>query len=36
MNTRNIGIDFGRWIFSFLIVTLHMGMIGREYLVPLG
>jgi surface polysaccharide O-acyltransferase-like enzyme len=35
MGNRNLSIDLGRWIFCFLIVTIHLNTIGSNILVPI-
>lgn len=33
--SRLIGVDYARWIFAFLVVVIHVPLVGKKFLTPL-
>lgn len=33
--SRLIGVDYARWIFAFLVVVIHVPLVGKKFLTPI-
>lgn len=34
-STRILSLDYARWIFAFLVVVIHVPVLGGRYLMPI-